>query len=34
VTLAGHGRRSVGLPDEVTSAAASDHPEIAGRLGL
>ena len=34
VTLAGHGRRSPALPDEATGAAASDHPELAGRLGL
>jgi hypothetical protein len=34
VTLAGHGRRSVELPDEATSVPAADHPELAERLGL
>ena len=34
VTLVGHGRRPVVLPDDSTGVAASDHPEIAGRLGL
>ena len=34
VTLAGHGRRAVEPPDADSSAAAADHPELAGGLGL
>ena len=34
VTLAGHGRRSVAVPDDATSAAAADHPQLADRIGL
>jgi hypothetical protein len=34
VTLAGHGRRSVERPDAASSAAAADHPELAGGLGI
>lgn len=34
VTLAGHGRRTVDVPDDVASAAAADHPELAAGLGL
>ena len=34
VTLAGHGRRSVALPDEGSAAEAAEHPELSARLGL
>ena len=34
VTLAGHGRRSVPLPEEGTSLSAADHAELAERLGF
>ena len=34
VTLADHGRRTVHLPGDEETAEATDHPEIAGALGV
>jgi hypothetical protein len=34
VTLADHGRRRIGLPDEAATAEAADLPEIAATLSI